>query len=282
MLRDTLRLLEMTWVEVGELDQDHTVIFVPLSPVEEHGPHLPLGTDIYAAQDIAERAARLVCEENRELTTVIAPPIPLGCSDITADFPGTLSLRGATLYHLVCDFCTALAKSGFKNIVIANHHLDPVHLKAILKAIEEVSSLYAVQIVENIGRIVYSGMQTEATRRGRAMGLDMQTEVHADVRETAFIMHRYPHLVKTDPGGLAPTLIDVREGLKRGCTTFKEMGASQGYIGTPGMADSGYGRLHLEENARLTADLAVKLVNGTELPEIDPRMKKFLETRVSL
>lgn len=279
---DLLRLLEMTWVEVGELNPDQTLIFVPISPIEEHGPHLPLGTDIFGAADIAEKAARMIGEEDPQLQAVLAPPIPLGCSDITADFPGTLSLKGTTLCALVEDFCSALVKSGFKNIIITNHHLDPVHLKAILTAIEGVASRHDVRIIENIGRIVYSGMEREEIRQGRAMGLNMHTEIHADVRETSFIMHGYPHLIKTDPENLPPVPIDVREGMKKGCKTFKEMGADQGYIGTPALASASYGQLHLEEIARLTADLAMKLINGDELPEIDPHMKKFLETRIRL
>ncbi len=276
-------LLEMSWVELAELDKSSTIIFVPLSPIEEHGPHLPLGTDIFAARDIAERAARYICEEgDPRLHVVLAPAIPLGCSAITADFPGTLSLKGSTLYHLVEDFCTALAESGFQYIVIANHHLDPVHLKAILTAIESVSAQYDVRIIETAGRIYYSGMETEEIRQGQAMGLRMQTEVHADVRETAYIKYRYPHLIKHNTDELPEVLIDVKDGFKNGWKTFKEMGAVQGYIGSPAMASPSYGQLHLEEHARMMADMALRLVNGEPLPEMDPRMKEFLKTRISL
>ena len=282
MAQNVLRLLEMTWVEVNELNPDRTLAFVPLSPIEEHGPHLPLGTDIFGARDIAERSAQLVGEENSNLQVVLAPSIPLGCADITADFPGTLSIKGTTLCHLLEDFCSALAQSGFKHIIITNHHLDPVHLKAILTAIAEVTSRYDVRIIENIGRIVYSGMETEEARQGKELGLDIHTEIHGDVRETSFIMHGYPHLIKKDPKKLPPVLIDVRQGMKQGHRTFKKMGADQGYLGTPALASVAYGQLHLEEISRLTADMAIQLIKDGPLPEIHPSMMKFLETHIRL
>ena len=282
MALNVLKLAEMTWVEVDELDQDRTVIFLPLSPIEAHGPHLPIGTDMFGARDIAAMAAQLVCDADPPFQAILAPTIPLGCADIAADFPGTVSLKGTTLCHVVVDFCSALAHSGFKHMVIANHHLDPVHLKAVLTAIEDVTARHEVGIIENIGRIVYSGMETEAYSQGQALGLDMQTEIHGDVRETSFIMHQYPHLIKTDPEQLPPVRIDVRKGLKKGHKTFKAMGATQGYLGTPALASASYGRLHIEEISRLTADMAIKLLNGGPLPEIHPAMIKFLDTHIRL
>lgn len=277
------RLSEMSWVEVAELDKERTVVFVPLSPIEAHGPHLPLGTDIFAAEDIAVKAAQYLCADNAlQIHSVLTPAISLGCSGITADFPGTISLRGSTLYHLVIDICTALAASGFRYIVIANHHLDPVHLKAILEAVEHVAGRCDIRIIETAGLIAYSGMESEEIRQGQALGLTMGTEVHADVRETAYIKYRYPELIKDDPDELPAVLIDVKDGLRKGCRTFKEMGAVQGYIGSPAMATAAYGKLHFEEQARITADMALRLLSGEPLPEMNPRMKHFLETRIKL
>lgn len=282
MKQNVHRLLELSWVEVEKLNKGSTVIFVPLSPIEAHGPHLPLGTDIFAAQDIAEKAGEYLCKRDNRLQAVLAPAISIGCSDITADFPGTISLKGSTLYHLVTDFCGALAASGFKYIVITNHHLDPVHLKAILAAIEDVASRFDVRIIETASLICYSGRESEEIRQGRALGLEMQTEVHADVRETAFIKYRYPDLIKQDPDELPAVLINVKEGFRKGCKTFKEMGAVQGYIGSPAMASASFGRLYLEEHAKMTADMAWRLLHGEPLPEMDPRMDHFLRTRIKL
>ena len=108
----------MSWVEVENLNKDRVVIFVPIGPVEEHGPHLPLGTDFFAARDIAELAAHYVTQQDDTVQTVVAPVIPVGCCQIAADFPGTISVRGITLVRLVVDICTSLVRHGFRFMVI--------------------------------------------------------------------------------------------------------------------------------------------------------------------
>lgn len=275
-------LLDLSWTEVEALDKNQSIVLVPLSPIEEHGPHLPLGTDIFAAQDIAATAAGYLCRNDPLLQVILAPPIPLGCSAITADFPGTISLRGTTLFNLLVDFCSGLAKSGFKYIIITNHHLDSVHLKAIIEAIETVTTEFQVKIIETAGRILYSGMTLAEVIEGQQLGLSMKTEVHADVRETSYIKYRSPHLLKQRVEQLPPVLINVREGIRNGLKTFKAMGAEQGYIGSPALASENLGRVHLEEQARITAEMAIKLLTGQPLPEINPAVINFLKTKVSL
>lgn len=282
MLQHIHKLTELSWAELESLDKENSFVLVPLSPIEEHGPHLPLGTDIFGAQDIAELTAKNVCELNASLQAVLTPVIPLGCSPITADFPGTISLRGETLYNLLIDFCSGLAKSGFKYIVIVNHHLDSVHLKAILEAIDAVCEHFKVKIIETAGRILYSGTPTHEIRQVEELGLSKKTEVHADIRETSYIKYRYPHLIKQNSEDFPAVLIDIKEGLEKGCKTFKAMGASQGYIGTPALASVGLGKIHLEEQGRLTADMVIQLLTGQPLPEMSPGILKYLKKHVRL
>lgn len=52
-----VNLETITWTELDTLDRSRALVMIPLSPIEEHGPHLPLGTDIIAAADIAAQTA---------------------------------------------------------------------------------------------------------------------------------------------------------------------------------------------------------------------------------
>ena len=277
-----LHLLDLSWPEVEELDKQRSCVLLPLSPIEEHGPHLPLGTDIFGARDIAELAAKKCIQANSSMQVVHAPVIPLGCADITSDFPGTISLRGKTLYNLLVDFCSGLARSGFKYIVIVNHHLDSVHLKAILAAIDTIEKRYSTRILETAGRILYSGMKLEEIEQGEKLGLPMKTEVHADIRETSYIVYKYPHLVKKLPEDLPDVRIDVGAGLAGGHKTFKDMGADQGYIGSPSLASAKIGKIHLEEQATITANMILSLLANQPLPEIADRVLHYLQKRVEL
>ena len=58
--------------------------------------------------------------------------------------------------------------------------------------------------------------------------------------------------------------------------------SQEGYLGTPSKSTEEYGRLHLEEGARLTAELALKLITGKELPELNDKMKSVLNKHVTL
>ena len=273
---------ELTWQEIKRLDKNRTIVFLSISPLEAHGPHLPVGTDVYGAWDIAEKAACIVAGENTHLTSILLPALPVGCCGVTSDFHGTITLGGATLLNLVLDIAHSLSSQGFLFLVISNHHLDPVHMKALLTAIDKIESQCPLKILESGSRIVYSGIHMDLQNRIAGAGLAFEKEVHADVKETAFIMHRHPHLLKGIYAGLPPVHIDVGAGFRKGLKTFKQMGATQGYIGSPAKAGPELGRAYLEESAALLAQLALKLYNGDPLPEMQDDIKYILKHYVRL
>lgn len=77
-----LKLEELTWPELEALDRAHTVIFVSISPIEEHGPHLPLGTDLYTCQALTEATAAQVEAQCPGFTAVLAPLLPIGSGTV--------------------------------------------------------------------------------------------------------------------------------------------------------------------------------------------------------
>ena len=83
--------------------------------VEQHGGHLPLGTDAFAAQSIAERVAA-------RLGTVAVSLGPVGVAHYHLAWPGTLSLSPGTLISVFGDVCGGLAGAGARRIVSVNWH----------------------------------------------------------------------------------------------------------------------------------------------------------------
>jgi len=111
-----LRLTELSWVEVVKLvDEGVDTAFVPVGTVEAHGKHLPLGTDTY----IAERIAEILCSK---VGGVIAPSISYGVTRSLIAYPGSLTLRPETFKSLVKDVAVSLARKGFKHVVFVNGH----------------------------------------------------------------------------------------------------------------------------------------------------------------
>src|SRR5262249_59993993 len=86
------------------------LVILPVGVVEEHGAHLPLGLDSFAAEVYAEAAAPHLEEKGYEI--VIAPTISYGVARAAIDFPGTLSLEPETLRSLVVDIGGYLARPG--------------------------------------------------------------------------------------------------------------------------------------------------------------------------
>lgn len=83
--------------------------------VEQHGPHLPLGTDAFAADTLAEEVAR-------KLDSVLVPLSLVGVSPYHLSWPGSLSLKPQTMIAMIEDVCEALAAHGVERILFVNWH----------------------------------------------------------------------------------------------------------------------------------------------------------------
>lgn len=105
----------MTQPDAARLLQRSGTVVLPLGSVEQHGPHLPCGTDSYAAESVARRLAE-------HLDALVAPVGPLGVTPIHLPFAGTLSLRPSTLVAVVEDVCESLVQHVARRFVLVNWH----------------------------------------------------------------------------------------------------------------------------------------------------------------
>ncbi|MFD2470860.1 creatininase family protein [Amycolatopsis silviterrae] len=97
------------------------LVLVPIGATEQHGPHLPTGTDAFLAAAVCERAAELAAPE-AERPLLLAPPIPYGASDHHLPFNGTLSLSAQTLLQVLDDLARSIAVQGGRRMVVVNGH----------------------------------------------------------------------------------------------------------------------------------------------------------------
>lgn len=112
-----IKLEDMSWVEVKEaLENGFETIIVPIGSIEQHGPHLPLGTDTFIGEVLAVKIAEKLGK------TIVAPVISIGCSQHHMGFPGTLTLKPETLMQIIRDVCSCLVKHGFKRIILLPTH----------------------------------------------------------------------------------------------------------------------------------------------------------------
>jgi creatinine amidohydrolase len=107
------RLDAMTWPELSALASG-LLLAVPLGATEQHGPHLPFGTDTTVAAALADRLAAARDD------VVVAPAVPYGSSGEHAAFPGTLSIGGPALEMLLVELVRSA--DAFAGVVLVSGH----------------------------------------------------------------------------------------------------------------------------------------------------------------
>jgi creatinine amidohydrolase len=114
----TLALADLTRARLAEVAAG-SVLIVPFGAVEQHGPHLPFGTDFLIVDTISRRAAELA---GAEVPVVLAPTMAYGSSDHHLDLGGALSLGASTFEACARDLLASAAASGFRRVFAVNGH----------------------------------------------------------------------------------------------------------------------------------------------------------------
>lgn len=96
------------------MGSDGVPVLFPLGVIEEHGPHLPLGTDIYFSYAVC-RKIKSEIERLRE-KCLIAPPFYWGINHCTKAFPGSFSLKLETMKCVLKDIFEDFKRFGFESI----------------------------------------------------------------------------------------------------------------------------------------------------------------------
>jgi creatinine amidohydrolase len=113
-------LARLSWTQVRELAaREGSTVVWPWGAVEQHGPHLPLGTDALFAERVLEAVLQALPPE---WPICRLPPQMLGFSPEHLSFPGTLSLSASLVLELVSTVGQQLARDGFRRLVLFNAH----------------------------------------------------------------------------------------------------------------------------------------------------------------
>ncbi|KEI77367.1 creatininase [Clostridium botulinum A2 117] len=262
----------ITWKEIDNLDKDKSVIFVALSPIEEHGPHLPLGTDYISAKDLLKAVIDNLEKENNAYNYIIHPSFPIGYNECVMNYPGTISFKSKTIENIIVDLGESISRAGFKKMVIVNHHLDLGHIKAIENAKNMLNKECSLKVLEVVSSIIYSQSKKENAKIVKN-DLDMEREIHADVRETSFMLFKHPELVKDCYSTLEPIYMDMKEFIKSDGRCWREYGIEEGYIGSPAKGSKEKGKVQFEDMVKNTVELIFKFIQYGYVPELSKKIK---------
>ena len=147
------RLEEMSSPALDKLDRASTVVLLTVSPLEEHGPHLPVGVDAFAARHFAETIAERLVTARPGWSAILLPTLHLG--SFTFETVGTISVRQRVVRDVMVDYGEALARSGFRFILVANGHGGPGHLTALDEAAAIVSRRHDVVMASFTGHLAW-------------------------------------------------------------------------------------------------------------------------------
>jgi creatinine amidohydrolase len=111
-------LLDLKYTEVAQVLELTDTALITVSQIAQHGPHLPVGTDVYQLREVARRMLHLLRERN--LYVLAGPEIPVGLSPTHLSFPGYVNLEPSTLMNLVRDIGDSLMAQGFRRLIIFN------------------------------------------------------------------------------------------------------------------------------------------------------------------
>src|ERR671916_1054156 len=226
-------LQKMTYPHVRSLAARTDLALLPIGPPEAHGPHLPVGTDLIAACELCERAARELAAGGIEC--LMTPPLPYCLAEVASPFPGTITVRAEVVAALMADICRSLARSGFRRTLVVSGHAEEKNLAALRAGAEQAGEAEALVEVSRwygdaLPRLLHLLEEDHP-----------EYDVHAGEWETALVLLRAPELVDRRALGTLPPNWGTRNISERratGARTFPELGAPEAYCGDPRRATS--------------------------------------------
>lgn len=172
--------------EVAAGGQKHAVALLPVAAVEQHGPHLPLGTDailtdavVAAARDRGVRSARVLR----------LPTQRVGMSPEHGSFPGTLSLEAETVIAAWSAIGASVARSGVRKLVILNGHGGQTGLVDVVA-----TRLRATQGMTVVRATTFRLLDDEIYLGAR----EARYGLHGGLLETSMMLAAAPDLVRRD------------------------------------------------------------------------------------
>jgi creatinine amidohydrolase len=180
------KLEELTAPEfIKAVEKSAKTIILPIGVFEKHGAHLPLGTDLYIAREMALRAAK-------QEYTVVFPSYYFSQINEARHQPGTISYSPELIWKVLQETLDELSRNGFEKIIIVNGHGGN---NAFL------NYFGMAQLSERRDYALYLFQSTypqDILRQVEALTMHDQYDQHGGNRETSIAKAVVPHLVHTD------------------------------------------------------------------------------------
>jgi len=136
-----MRLDSITTDELDALVQKKPLLIFPIGATEAHGAHLPLGTDTFQAEYVADALSKKV------KNAIVAPTLPYGNHSSLKDIAGTINITFDSLRSIVYDILESFIGHGIKKILVISGHAGSSHVTAITEACRDIVSEHNVKLM---------------------------------------------------------------------------------------------------------------------------------------
>jgi creatinine amidohydrolase len=187
-----MRWEELSVPGIETLDREHTVLVLPLGSVEQHGRHLPVGTDTMLATAVSLDAAKRLAGR-----VIVLPPPWYGFSQHHMRFAGTITLSAETLFALVEDIAASVVAHGFRRLALVNGHGGNIGVVDVLSS-KLGHRFYGRARIAGLTYFQLARDAIENLRKSRPGGMG-----HACEFETSMMQHLHPNWVAIDKAQIA-------------------------------------------------------------------------------
>ena len=230
-------LSTLTWPEVKEIDKTKSIIFVVIAPVEEHGRHLPLATDIIEGEYWSKGAMNEL-ERKLAVECFYLPSFPIAAASVNG-FYGSVHFTMKTTFEVTYSVLESLCFMGFRNIAVIASHADPQHQIAVERAVRKINKKNGLCAVAPMGQI-FMGVSAEKSQRLAEFEKAHANDYHAGWIETSSLLDIDPRLVRPCYKTVPDSIVTDRDmiSVKRQTAAMGEYG----HIGAPRYASRELGK----------------------------------------
>src|SRR6202142_1965946 len=177
---------DIHWPEISEAGPARWIAVLPLAATEQHGPHLPVGTDIMIAQAYLARVREVLPDT---IPATFLPLQPVGISTEHIDYPGTLTLPSEVALKSWMALGESVARAGVKKLVmVTSHGGNSAAMTLVAQDLRAQQGLLAVT----------TGWFRFGAPEGLFSADELRHGIHGGAVETSIMLARYPEQVRVE------------------------------------------------------------------------------------
>ena len=276
----------MTYQEIEKLNRDKTIFLMALSPLETHGPHLPVGTDLIVSEQLLVEYTKKLSQKYPDYELIKMPSLPFGGSLLPVK--GSIEIKARNLEKILFDISKNLSKMGFKYLFLADNHGGPAHQMAIEAASHKAAKKLKFNLIDPFNYVFK--MMVEHDKRlldqlsSKEGEIGDDPDLHAGNNETSLMLHLSPEQVG-EYQEMKDSLIPEYKGIAKILKKISEVLNSKSlahlavnlawinddqmnpYLGKPAKANSSRGKEMVKARIEIAMQIFDKVIKGGKIKE---------------